>query len=113
MVMKRIISLFISCIFLSTLIGCENSSRSKSTLNSGQSLKLSDYALVCSSKDNLDEMLLFINQKNDDAQNQMIASGKAKILPKGTKVNIISIGTNVEIETSDNEKWFAPMEVVK
>lgn len=83
------------------------------TLRSGQSISLNKDILVCSSKDNLDKLISFISQKNNDGQNQMLASGEAKILSKGTKVNIIKAGITVEMETSDNKKWFAPMEAIK
>jgi len=111
--MKKIISILICCVFLLMFTGCDSGSSNKTTLHSGQSLTLSNDTPVCSSKENLDKMISFISQKNDDGENQMIASGKAKILSKGTKVNIISTGTTIEIETSDNKKWFAPMEVIK
>jgi len=113
----RITKILISCLFILTLVGCGNVSSSgtsaKSTLHSGQSVTLSNNTLVCSSKDNLSKMLSFMREKNEDGQNQMLLNGQATILSKGTKVNVISTGMTVEIETSDNKKWVVPMELVK
>ncbi|NFE72564.1 hypothetical protein FC758_01295 [Clostridium botulinum] len=111
--MKKLIAIFISGIFLVSFAGCGGNSSSKTTLHSGESLTLSKDAPVCSSKENVKKMISFINEKNDDGQNRMISNGEAKILSKGTKVDIVKIGATVEMETSDNKKWFAPIEVVK
>jgi hypothetical protein len=40
----------------------------------------------------------------------MLNKGEAKILSKGTIVNIVNISSEliVEVETSEGKKWFAP-----
>ena len=109
--MKKIISIFISFIISLSFISCGSSSSSSSTtLHTGQSLALSKDAPVCSSKENVDKMINFVKEKNSSGQDQMLARGEAKILPKGTQVNVISISATlvVEVETQDGKKWFAP-----
>lgn len=84
------------------------------TLRSGQNIILSKNTPVCSSKDNLDKMLSFINANNNEAVNNMILKGQATILSKGTQVNVIDSGILVtEIETLSGESWFAPREVIQ
>ncbi|EHI99760.1 hypothetical protein CDLVIII_3185 [Clostridium sp. DL-VIII] len=95
--------------------GCDSSSKtsnystSSKELHSGQSVTLKADTLVSSSKENDDKLMSYINKKNKDGENQMLISGQATILKKGTKVNIISIGITTEIEVN-GEKWYAPLE---
>lgn len=99
----------------STSSSNKNSSQSNDkTLRSGQSIVLNKDELVCSSKENLDKLLSFINQKNKDGENQMLLNGQATFLRKGTKLNVIDGGIAVtEIETSTGEHWFTTRETIQ
>lgn len=113
--MKRILSIIlVSIIMIFSLVGCDDtSSSSNSSLHSGQRLKLSQEGLFCSSKENVDKMLDYMDQKNSKGQNEMISQRKAIVLPKDTEINIRHIGMVTEIETANGEKWFAPSETIK
>lgn len=93
------------------VIGCSGSNSSSTDLKSGQSLKLSENALVCSSKDNVDKIISYINNDNQEAIQNMHLRGEATVLKSGTTIDIIKVGIVTEIETQNGERWFAPFEV--
>lgn len=114
--MKKIIMIIISCFMVFSLIGCgdsSSSSSSSSNLTSGKRITLSDDAPVCSSKENVDKMISFVQNNNSKGQQEMIQRGEATILPKGTEVNIVKSGIVIEIETQNGTRWFAPEEAIK
>lgn len=112
--MKKIFLVILSCFIVFSLMGCGDSDTSSSSnLSSGQSITLSDDTPTCSSKENVDKMIDFVQNKNSAGEQGMLDRGEAKILPKGTKVNIIKVGTVVEMEDENGTKYFAPEEAVK
>ncbi|MGU9539185.1 hypothetical protein ACQX0N_09415 [Clostridium tepidum] len=96
-------------------VGCgeseEESSSTSSNLSSGERITLSEDALVCSSKKNVDKMIDYIHEKNSAGKQEMYERGDATILPKGTEVNIVKVGIVTEVETENGQTWFAPIEV--
>jgi len=109
--MKRLF-MFLLLIFTVFLLAGSASSSSPSILQNGQSITLSNKTPVCSSKQNVDKLLFYLNQKNDSGVQSMYNGGEVKDLPKGTKVNVVNIGLVTEVETSGTH-WFAPMELFK
>lgn len=105
---KNIILILVTLLFSIMLIACGGSS-----LSSGQRITLSSDTPVCSSKDNVDKVINFVNQNNEQGLEEMESSGEACTLPAGTEVNIIKTGIVIEIETSSGSHYFAPKEVIK
>ncbi|WP_035290923.1 hypothetical protein [Clostridium sp. KNHs214] len=113
--MKRIITIILSCFMFFTLVGCGNNSsttNSNINYNSGEEITLAEDAPCCSSKSNVDKMIDYVRENNKNAQDRMLSNGEAKVIPKGSKVTIVSLGIVVEIETEDGESWFAPCESI-
>lgn len=114
--MKKIAIIFISCLCLLTFIGCgDNSSSSTSSgtsLHSGQSMELKETIPVCKSKEDLDKFVSYDDHNDTIGTMEMKNSGAVQFLPKNTTFKIIKVGEavdggqNVQIQTSDNKKWF-------
>jgi hypothetical protein len=82
-------------------------------LKIGQSIILSDDTPVCSSKDNVDKMISYVKNKNTSATQGMMLRGEADILSKGTKINVVKIGTITQIETDSGATWYTIKEMLK
>lgn len=108
--MKKVFSALLICFAILSLIGCGDSSSYATT---GQSITLSQDTPVCSSKENVNKMISYVQNNNNDGASEMEKNGEATVLPAGTKVNIVKSGIVTEIETESGEKWFAPNEVIK
>ncbi|NFS07349.1 hypothetical protein FDE99_06195 [Clostridium botulinum] len=105
---------FILCLGL--FVGCgdeddSSSTSSSSSLSSGERITLSEEAVVCSSKENVDKMIDYIREKNSAGKQEMYERGDATILPKGTEVNVVKVGIVTEVETENGTTWYAPIEV--
>ncbi|ADK14742.1 hypothetical protein [Clostridium ljungdahlii] len=79
----------------------------------GEEITLSEDASVCSSKDNVDKMINYLQNKNEQAIENMENKGEAKVIPKGSNITIVKLGIVVEIEDSNGQDWYAPYEVFK
>lgn len=110
--MKRLTIILLLVFSIFFLVGCGSDSAS-STLKDGQSITLSDVTPVCSSKDNVDKLISYMQQKNNSGIKSMYINGEVKDLPKGSRVNVVNTGIVTEIETSDGSHWYGPMELFK
>ncbi|WP_123052979.1 hypothetical protein [Clostridium sp. JN-1] len=103
-----IIFCFIISIFM---VGCGDDS--SSNFNVGEKITLSADAPVCSSKDNVDKMINYLQNKNEQAIEDMENNGEAKVIPQGSDVTIVKLGTVIEIEDSDGQDWYIPSQSLK
>ena len=111
---KKIFIPIMLIVLVLSFIGCGDSSNSSTTYAKvGSSVTLTDGGIFCSSKKNVDKMIDFISAKNKDGQNKMFSNGEAIIIEKGEKVNITDKGMAITEVEYKNQKWYAPMEVVK
>ena len=79
----------------------------------GEEITLSSDASVCSSRDNVDKMINYVQNKNEQAIENMENKGESKVIPKGSNITIVKLGIVVEIEDSNGQNWYAPYEVFK
>lgn len=70
--MKKIITIL--CLFLITLSGC--GSNSDLSYSIGDNVTLKESAYICISKDDEDDMLKYMQAKDESSINQMIEDGK-------------------------------------
>ncbi|NFT02951.1 hypothetical protein FDF18_06465 [Clostridium sporogenes] len=101
---------------MGVFVGCGDEDESSSTsstsnLSSGERITLSEEAVVCSSKENVDKLIDYIREENSAGKQEMYERGDAITLPQGTEVNIVKVGIVTEVETGNGETWFAPIEV--
>ncbi|ENK1242979.1 hypothetical protein AB2063_001107 [Clostridium botulinum] len=101
---------------MGVFVGCGDEDESSSTsstsnLSSGERITLSEEAVVCSSKENVDKLIDYIREENSAGKQEMYERGDAITLPQGTEVNIVKVGIVTEVETENGSTWFAPIEV--
>jgi hypothetical protein len=84
-----------------------------SSLNAGQKITLTAECPCCTSEDNVDKMINFVEAKNNDGAQEMINNGEAVILPEGVEVNVIKVGTIVELEAGDGQHLFTTSNSIK
>ncbi|WPC42983.1 hypothetical protein [Clostridium sp. JS66] len=82
-------------------------------IESGKEITLSADAPVCSSADNVDKMINYVKNKNEQAIENMESRGESKVIPKGSKVTVVKTGIVDEIEDKNGEHWYAPHEILK
>jgi hypothetical protein len=94
----------------------EPAEESSSIVMAGENGVLADDVIIALGEDkkNLDELMNYINAKNVDAVNRMIAEGKAVIHKKGTPVTVVESGfATLKIEVIETgERGWVPYEFV-
>lgn len=94
------------------MVGCSDNDNSYN-FSVGEKITLTEDAPVCSSEENVDKMINFVKNKNEDAIENMEKNNEAKVISKGEEVTIIKLGIVIEIEDSDGQDWYLPCEGLK
>lgn len=75
-----------------------SSTAKNSIAKAGSRVTLSNDIYAFTSKDNLSKALTFMSAENGSAVNKMLANGEGILIPKGSKVDVISSGTTMKID---------------
>ena len=108
---KNFILLSILFCFVFLLASCGENSSSDTNLKNGQRLTLKEDTPVATSKDGVDKIIDYENQKNEKGLDDMEANGETTVLSKGTEVNVVDVGITTEVQTDDGTDYYAPEEL--
>lgn len=98
----------------STQSTADTSADTSGEIESGKEVILKQDTPVCSSKKNVDTMINYVSNHNNNGINTMIQSGEAEVLPAGSKVNVVDAGIlTTEIQDEYGQHWFTPRDTLQ